>query len=71
MLLTSILLEIDNCNSADKLTNMITVLDAIMRSEAAVREIEELCVTKCFEKVGFKFNQSMDENIEEQQIDCE
>ncbi len=39
--------------------------------ETAVREIEELCMTKCFEKAVFKFNQLMHENIEEQQTDYE
>ncbi len=58
MLLTSILLDIDNCNSADELANMTTVLDALMWVEAAARETKELCMKKCFEKTGFKFKQS-------------
>lgn len=40
MLLTRIFLEIDKCDSADKLTHIVIVLDAIMWVETAEREIK-------------------------------
>lgn len=35
---------------------MVSVLDAIIWVEAAMREIKESYVTKCFQKAGFNFD---------------
>lgn len=39
--------------------------------EAAVRDVKQLCVTKCFQKAGFKFDEPSDESETDSAYDSE
>ncbi|KAM7248959.1 hypothetical protein ACFE04_008357 [Oxalis oulophora] len=47
----------------------MTVLDAILWVQAAIQEIKDSCVLKCFQKAGFNFDEPVSECIPEQQSD--
>ncbi|CAB4068728.1 RNF14 [Lepeophtheirus salmonis] len=59
--LRSILVRMDDCNTASELTKKITILDVIQWLENAWMRVEETTISKCFAKVGFT---SIDERIQ-------
>lgn len=64
MMLTRILSEMDNITSADQLANRFNVLQSLLWISAAIKNIGNSCVKKCFKKAGFHVPEA-NENIEE------
>ena len=68
LLLTRVLSLIDKCESADELAKKVNVLDAVIWTVSALKEIESSCVAKCFQKAGFNFKVESDEAGDDDEV---